>query len=76
MVQIEMAELVVNVSSIPEKLLNKFCDYCDSIAGLDDDEKWKEVRDTELAKCNATYFKSKITFESEAHYQWFLLRWG
>ena len=70
-----MAEIKVYVGSIPEKVLNHLCDYCDSMAGLDDDDKWREIRDSELQKCNATYFKNTITFESDAHYQWFLLRW-
>lgn len=66
---------LVLASRIPEKVLNNFCDHCDSISGLHDDTKWAETRDTILSTFGARYSKSLFTFESDAHYQWFLLRY-
>lgn len=74
MVQIKMDEVKISISYIPDTVIMNFREHCNKISG-DDDKLWLEIRNTELQKYNGIYRDCAITFESQAHYEWFLMRW-
>jgi len=69
-----MDEVKISISYMPDTVILNLRDHCDSMSG-NDEELWLEIRNAELQKFNAIYQDRVLTFESTAHYQWFLMRW-